>query len=59
MRKQKLQFFSLLLVLVLVVFGYLYAGHYSRSHEDVDTSPSFELIDDASTEDTEDASTAE
>lgn len=47
MRKQKLQFFTLLLVLVLVVFGYYYAQHYSASHEDVDTSPSFDLIEDA------------
>lgn len=53
MRKQKLQFFILLLILALVVFGYLYAQHYSKSHEDVDTSPSFELIEDATTEDTE------
>lgn len=55
MRKQKLQFLVLLLVLVLVVFGYLYAQHYSKSHEDVDTSPSFELIKDATTEDTEES----
>lgn len=55
MRKQKLQFCILLLILVLVVFGYLYAQHVSKSYEEVDTSPSFELIEDATGEDTEDA----
>lgn len=53
MRKQKLQFYILLLILVLVVFGYLYARHVSRSYEETDTTPTFELIEDASTEDTE------
>lgn len=47
MRKQKLQFYMLVLVLVLVVFGYFYARHYSASHEEVDPSPSFTLIEDA------------
>lgn len=54
MRKQKLQFYILVLVLVLVVFGYLYARHYAAGHVEEDTTPSFELIEDAS----EDSSSA-
>lgn len=52
MRKQKLQFFVLALVLVLVAFGYLYARHYAASHTEKDTSPTFEYIETESTEET-------
>lgn len=53
MRKQKLQFFILALVLVLVVFGYFYAKHYGASHTDTSSDPTFELIDTTTEDDTE------
>lgn len=45
MRKQKLQFYILVLILVLVVFGYIYARHYGANHVDEDDSPAFEYIE--------------